>query len=69
VTLRFDLDALDLEIVDNGTATATADGNGGRGLIGMRERAATFGGYVEAGPDAAGGFRVTARLPIAAARH
>jgi signal transduction histidine kinase len=69
VTLRFNLDALDLEIVDNGTATPTADGNGGRGLIGMRERATTFGGYVEAGPDAAGGFRVTARLPIAAAVH
>lgn len=37
----------------------------GRGLIGMRERAALFGGSVEAGPDPEhGGFRVWARLSI-----
>jgi signal transduction histidine kinase len=29
----------------------------------MRERAAVYGGTVEAGADVAGGFRVTARLP------
>src|SRR5262249_25188119 len=43
VTLRFNPDALDIEIVDNGTATPTANGNGGRRRIGMRERAATLG--------------------------
>jgi signal transduction histidine kinase len=35
----------------------------GHGLIGMRERAALFGGTLEAGPHA-GGFRVRASLPV-----
>ncbi|MGN6197726.1 sensor histidine kinase [Humibacter sp.] len=36
----------------------------GRGILGMRERAAALGGTLEAGPTVAGGFVVTARLPI-----
>ena len=67
VTLRFDDDALGIEVVDDGAAGAPANGNNGRGLIGMHERAATFGGHVEAGPALAGGFRVSARLPFGAA--
>jgi signal transduction histidine kinase len=35
----------------------------------MRERVATFGGSLDAGPDSVGGFRVTARLPLPAARR
>ena len=64
VTLHFNGDALDVEIVDDGTPTSTANGSG-QGLIGMRERAAAFGGRVEAGRGAEGGFRVAARLPVA----
>jgi len=41
---------------------------GGNGLVGMRERAAVFGGDVVAGPHAGGGFRVRARLPYGASR-
>ena len=37
---------------------------GGHGLVGMRERAAMFGGTLDAGPTADGGFRVRARLPL-----
>jgi signal transduction histidine kinase len=37
---------------------------GGNGLIGMRERVAAYGGSLEAGAVASGGFRVTARIPI-----
>ena len=35
----------------------------GSGIAGMRERAAALGGTLDAGPRAAGGFRVHARLP------
>ena len=64
VALRFDAEAVDVEIIDDGTSTSTANGSG-QGLIGMRERAAAFGGRVEAGRSAHGGFRVAARLPLA----
>jgi signal transduction histidine kinase len=37
---------------------------GGHGLAGMRERAASVDGSVEAGPGAGGGFLVAARLPL-----
>jgi signal transduction histidine kinase len=37
----------------------------GHGIIGMRERAAIFGGTLEAGPLSGGGFQVTAFLPVA----
>ena len=63
-TLRFDSDAVDVEVVDDGTPSAAGDRTGGRGLIGMRERAAAVGGDIEAGPASAGGFRVAARLPL-----
>jgi signal transduction histidine kinase len=67
VHVRFDPDVLEVEIVDDGVVPVSANGASGRGLIGMRERAATFGGSVEAGPGASGGFRVAARIPLAPA--
>ncbi len=36
----------------------------GFGLLGMRERARSVGGTLEAGPRAGGGFQVTATLPL-----
>jgi len=54
---------LEIEVTDDGTAQS-AHGNGqGHGLTGMRERVALYGGSLEAGPAAAGGWRVVARLP------
>ena len=62
VSLGFDPDQVTVEIVDDGIATPA---NGaGRGLLGMRERVGVFGGTVEAGPVAGGGYRVAARLPL-----
>jgi signal transduction histidine kinase len=57
---------LDLRVVDDG-AGATRDSSppgGGRGLIGMRERTALYGGELVARPAQAGGFEVRARLPL-----
>jgi signal transduction histidine kinase len=42
-----------------------SDPPGGHGLAGMAERAAAVGGEVTAGPRGAGGFEVSARLPLA----
>ncbi|MFE3325986.1 sensor histidine kinase [Streptomyces sp. NPDC059176] len=55
---------LDLRIDDDGPATGGDQGGGGRGLVGMRERAAALGGTIEAGPRSDGGFRVRVGLPI-----
>jgi signal transduction histidine kinase len=55
-----------VSVADTGVLTAPANGNGGAGLRGMRERAAVYSGIVEAGPRPEGGWRVDARLPVAA---
>ncbi|MGH8982714.1 MAG: sensor histidine kinase, partial [Acidimicrobiia bacterium] len=46
------------------TADANTDAGSGRGIAGMRERARSLGGELEAGPRPGGGFRVRARLPV-----
>lgn len=64
-----DGDRLRIEVADDGLGGDPADdpaAGGGRGLVGMRERAAAVGGSVAAGPGADGGWRVTAELPLAA---
>jgi signal transduction histidine kinase len=68
LVLRFEPEALCLEVTDDGQTTM-AEVPGGRGLVGMRERAAAFGGWVQAGPRACGGFRVAARLPAKQVRR
>jgi signal transduction histidine kinase len=66
VTVRYAERALELEVVDDGRGPPTngSSAGGGHGLVGMRERAALYGGTLQAGPrvDAAG-FAVRARLP------
>jgi signal transduction histidine kinase len=73
VTIRYRDRDLTVEVTDDGRgvgAPASDDrGATGHGLIGMRERVAAFGGDLEIGPCPGGGFRVAARLPLAAERR
>ncbi|MFB7592800.1 sensor histidine kinase [Streptomyces sp. NPDC056169] len=57
--------AVTVEVTDDGRAGGTGrpgTAGSGRGLAGMRERAAAFGGVLEAGPRPDGGWRVFVRL-------
>ena len=66
VSLGYGRDELRIEVTDTGRGLGDpgAGHNGGHGLAGMRERAATVGGTLETGTGSAGGFRVAARLPL-----
>jgi signal transduction histidine kinase len=51
-------------IGDEGPAQRKPDGHvGGRGIVGVQERASSLGGYAAATPDGRGGFLVMALLP------
>ena len=64
VVVRFADGRLELE-VRNARGPAASDAQGaGRGLVGMRQRVAVYGGDLEAGPLPDGGFAVRARLPL-----
>lgn len=56
--------SLTLTIEDDGRGVAAANDGQGMGLLGMRERAALFGGDVTTGPRPGGGFRVSLTLPL-----
>ncbi|WP_406490936.1 sensor histidine kinase [Streptomyces phaeochromogenes] len=68
--------ALRVSVTDDGTGgganrganagggAGSSDGTPGFGLVGMRERARSVGGTLDAGPGPAEGFEVTATLPL-----
>jgi signal transduction histidine kinase len=67
-TVRYGRDGLELIMEDQAGDRRNAIGepdHDGRGLVGMRERAAMLGGSLDAGPTTTG-FRVVARLPYPA---
>jgi signal transduction histidine kinase len=66
VVLRWSDAAIELEILDDGSPASSAPFNGweGRGLTGMRERAAMYGGTLEAHPSPDGGYAVRAHIPL-----
>jgi signal transduction histidine kinase len=66
VTVRYRTGGVELEVVDDGTRLAT-EGRRGHGIAGMRERVQLYGGTLETGRRADGGFAVKAQLPTPAA--
>jgi signal transduction histidine kinase len=63
VVVRYADGAVEVSVTDDGAGDGQGD-SGGHGLVGMRERVAVYGGELEAGPQATGGYRLRARLPI-----
>ena len=63
VDVRYREEGVDVEIV-NGPGTSVVPNGGGRGLIGVSERVAVFGGRLDVGPCTDGGWRLAATLPV-----
>jgi signal transduction histidine kinase len=66
VVVEFTPGHLRIEVTDTGgRATGPErDGSGGRGLIGLRERLAVYGGTLHAGARSGTGYRVEAQIPL-----
>jgi signal transduction histidine kinase len=64
VHIRYEPDAIELEVVDDGRGSAPDETQRGQGIIGMRERAALVGGALRVGRAPGGGFAVDARIPL-----
>jgi signal transduction histidine kinase len=61
-------DELRVEVTDTGGAPAAAASGSGRGLTGLRDRLAAYGGTLTAGRRPTGGFRVVAVTPLRASQ-
>ena len=64
VRLRYQQETVEIIVADDGRGADAPNDGRGHGLVGMRERAAMYGGTAEAAPRPDGGFQVIARLPL-----
>jgi signal transduction histidine kinase len=64
VVVRYADGQVEVTVSDDGPGGGDGD-KGGHGLVGMRERISVYGGELEAGPRPEGGYRLSAKLPIA----
>ncbi|HYM57836.1 MAG TPA: sensor histidine kinase [Solirubrobacteraceae bacterium] len=65
IAVRYGERELELEVSDDGTGAATANGSHqGHGLVGMRERVALYGGELWTGSGSDAGYSVRARIPL-----
>jgi signal transduction histidine kinase len=65
VVIRYSSESVELRIENDDSMAPAVPGEGGHGLIGMRERVSLYGGTLIVGPRPGGGFCVYARLPRA----
>jgi signal transduction histidine kinase len=64
IAIDYAAHTLRVEVTDTGGAAAPSARTGnGRGLIGLRERIAVYGGTLETGKLPAGGYQVRATIP------
>jgi signal transduction histidine kinase len=63
VVVRRSASLVEVEVLDEGGTRPVEGGGTGRGVPGMRERAALLGGRVDVGPRTGGGWRMHVVLP------
>jgi len=64
VSLRFDDEEIEVDVTDDGNSDVPTTTVGtGHGLLGLRERAALYGGRVDAGPLEGSGWRTRMTIP------
>ncbi len=63
VRVQFSAEEIMVSVTDDGRQETVPAGPAGRGVAGMRERVALYGGTLKAGPLTRSGWSVTARFP------